>query len=108
MGVKLTGINILRRAIVACLSGGFAICQIPPVARNVVPGIAYVGSAACTACHRAIVESFRMTGMGRSMTLPHDGPFLEMVQEKERRVNSEKLSRTFDAFVRDGELYQSE
>ncbi len=34
--------------------------------RNVRPGIAYVGSAACAGCHRAITESFRHHPMGRA------------------------------------------
>ena len=39
-----------------------------PPYRNVSPGVAYVGSAKCGTCHISIYESFRKTGMGRSMS----------------------------------------
>lgn len=42
------------------------------------------------------------------MTAPHNGPFLEMARPDGRRIRSEKLGRTFEVFVRDGDLYQSE
>ena len=82
---------------------GSAIGQIQAGARNMLPNVAYVGSEACGRCHRAILESYRKTGMGRSVTLPNDPAF-----HKESRITSEKMHRTFEVFARDGDLYQSE
>jgi predicted CXXCH cytochrome family protein len=41
--------------------------------RNARPGVGYVGDAACTRCHREIVEAYHSHPMGRSMT-PVRGP----------------------------------
>ena len=117
-GVALTVTDILRRAAALCLSTGFALCQVSPVVRNAAPGVAYVGSEVCGGCHGAILESFRKTGMARSMSVPrlgprdgagpHTEPLFETLRQKESRVTSVKLGRTFEVFIRDGDLYQSE
>src|SRR5207244_10364631 len=37
--------------------------------RNIQPGVEYVGSEACRACHADIYTAFNKTDMGRSMSL---------------------------------------
>jgi hypothetical protein len=64
-------------------------------------GGAYTGSEACRGCHNEIYESYRKTGMGRSMSVLQNSL-------PERRLTSEKLGRTFEVFSRDGAVYQSE
>lgn len=64
----------------------------------------YVGSEACAGCHADIAASYRKTGMGRSMGRARDVRF-GLVG---RRTESETLGRTFEVFVRDGELFQTE
>ena len=102
--MRLTGSTIA----VFCLSTGLTICQVTPAARNTVRGVAYVGSQTCGGCHYEILESYRKTGMGRSMAVPHNGPFLETAGSNGRRIISGKLDRTFEVFARGGDLYQSE
>ena len=85
------------------MSIGSAICQIRSGARNLLPNVGYLGSESCGGCHREILESYKKTGMGRSIRLPSGEGF-----HSEGRITSEKLGRTFEVFVRDGNLYQSE
>src|ERR1051325_3871402 len=100
--------NVVRLAAAYCLTAAFAVCDPSPVARNAGPGIAYVGSEACGTCHSAVLEGFRKTGMGRSIRVPDIGVLVPNVRWNGRRLTSEKLNRTFEAFARDGHLYQSE
>jgi hypothetical protein len=66
----------------------------------------YVGSKACSKCHRSIYESFSRTDMGRSMS--------EITPEILERIPTSAnildvgLKRHFEIFARDNSLYQSE
>lgn len=42
----------------------------PPPARNLGPGVAYVGDAACAGCHMTESRTYPLTAMGRSLSLP--------------------------------------
>jgi hypothetical protein len=66
----------------------------------------YVGSAACTKCHREISQTFLATRMGRSLTqvTPALIPTLPVPGE----YYSEKLGRHFEIFARDKKLFESE
>ena len=106
--MEWTYTTIVSRAAVLCLAG-FAVCQpLPPAARNTAASVAYVGSETCGGCHPKILENFRRTGMGRSMSVPDNMPLLEAARRKRRRFTNERLGRTFEVFVEDGDLYQSE
>jgi predicted CXXCH cytochrome family protein len=75
----------------------------PSPYRNTQPGVAYVGSAACIACHADEHASFGQTGMGRSMAevdpalAPPDGA-----------VEHPPSKRRYRAFRRDGKLWHQE
>ena len=66
----------------------------------------YVGSQACSKCHRSIYESFSQTDMRRSMS--------EITPEILGRIPTSAnifdagLNRHFEVFARDNSLYQSE
>ncbi len=104
----ISGMTTLRCVAAICFFTRLAVCQhSPPAYRNTAPGVAYVGSEVCGRCHPKILRSFRQTGMGRSMASVHNGPLLETARQAPR-ITSEKLSRTFEVFAKDRDLYQSE
>lgn len=72
---------------------------------NTAPGVHYIGSKVCAACHAAIYREYAQTLMGQSMTLPGE---LSRLPSKPVIIHSEKLNRYFEIFRRGGSLYQSE
>ena len=66
----------------------------------------YVGSRACSQCHRSIYESFSRTDMGRSMS-EITPTLLERIPTSASVFDS-KLNRHFEISARENNLYQSE
>lgn len=71
---------------------------------NTATGVRYVGSRTCAKCHFLIFESYRKTGMGRSVRAAGAvaaGPL-------PATVHLARLHRSFTVFRRNGALYQQE
>jgi hypothetical protein len=66
----------------------------------------YAGSRACAKCHSSIYQSFLRTDMGRSMSEITPG-LLEKIPTT-ASIFDPKLSRHFELYARDANLYQSE
>ena len=66
----------------------------------------YVGSTACSQCHRSIYSSYVRTEMGRSMRIP-DQAFLATVPTS-ASVFDARFNRYFEVRLRSGSLYQGE
>jgi len=66
----------------------------------------YVGSRACAKCHPSVYQSFLRTDMGRSMSEITPG-LLEKIPTT-ASIFDPKLSRHFELYARDANLYQSE
>jgi hypothetical protein len=80
--------------------------QTAPGAGNAAASAAgYVGSKACSPCHRAISTSFSRTDMGRSMS-EVTPQFLEKVAPAS--IFDARLNRHFEISIRDGKLVQSD
>src|SRR6266446_3688825 len=67
---------------------------------------AYLGSAACSACHAGISKRFSRTSMGRSMSVIT--PELLRSIPSNASFYDEKHDRHFEVHAQDGKLYQSE
>jgi hypothetical protein len=101
-------------AALACLAANSALENDVATAANALPAAAsghadeagYVGSAACTECHRGISNSFSQTDMGRSMA-GVDATFIAKFPTTGSIFNAQQ-NRHFDAYLRDGKLFQSE
>src|SRR5271154_4405191 len=66
---------------------------------------AYVDSAVCGGCHQEILKSYRLTGMGRSVSLP--GPDKVIEDYKTSNTLYHRASdRYYTLFERDGKRYQ--
>lgn len=80
----------------------------PPslVWRNTSPNVRYVGSQACGSCHSEIFNSFRQTGMGRSMLPATDSSLAGLPSPA--TVYDQDLGKYFEIEHRDGNWYQSE
>ena len=63
----------------------------------------FVGSSACSGCHRAIYESYMRTGMGHSMR-----PASNLDLPAEAELGHARLDRRFRVFRQGKDLYQSE
>ncbi|MGB8593229.1 MAG: hypothetical protein WCD40_17760 [Candidatus Acidiferrales bacterium] len=70
------------------------------------PTAGYVGSKACSQCHRAIFNNFSRTDMGRSMS-EVTPEFLGKIPNS-ASIFDARLNRHFEVTARDGKLYQSE
>lgn len=77
------------------------------VPRNAAPGVAYVGSEACSGCHSALYERYRKTGMGRSMSLASDFAQLNRIPEPVTVVQQNNNRRS-SVFRQGSNLYQSQ
>jgi hypothetical protein len=73
---------------------------------NAQPGVEYVGDEVCRACHPSQSETFKQTGMGRSVSLPSRDELGALA--KPVSIASKKLNRSFYIYSRDGKLYQEE
>jgi tetratricopeptide repeat protein len=75
--------------------------------RNTTKGAPYVGSKVCAGCHPGVFESYRKTGMGRSMASA-SSPAELAKSPKPVTLWNEKLNRYFSVY-RDGDaIVQSE
>jgi hypothetical protein len=99
----------LRRALPTTLAI-FLVCFAASQSRS--PGRAaeknqgYVGSQSCAKCHSAIYDKYSRTDMGRSMSVIT--PVLLERVAMPVRIFDPKLDRHFEAYARDGALFQSE
>jgi hypothetical protein len=74
---------------------------------NMQPGVRYVGSKVCAACHRAIYETYRRTAMGRALDLAQNDPGLKVIT-KTVAVYDRTLDRYYEASREGDEFFQSE
>jgi predicted CXXCH cytochrome family protein len=66
----------------------------------------YVGSAACSACHAAISSAYGKTAMGQSIVPANPAAFSKLALPA--HFTNDATGRSFDVYVKDGTLYQSE
>jgi hypothetical protein len=75
--------------------------------RNTSPGVRYVGSKVCRACHSDIYEQYSRTDMGRSTSLPR-----RIIEQgwltKPVDIFSAKHNRHYQIFAKDWTVYQTE
>ncbi len=67
----------------------------------------YVGSEACAGCHKEISQSFRQTGMGRSMSSAASS-VADLHLKASGPISNGPPNRIFESFARDGILFQTE
>ncbi len=84
-----------------CLGAG------PDTFRNTTKDAAYVGSKVCAGCHTGIYESYRKTGMGRSMAPASSPTELAKIPSPVTFWN-EKLNRHFSVYREGDAIFQSE
>jgi hypothetical protein len=75
--------------------------------RNAAPGVRYVGSNMCKACHSAIYQQYSRTDMAHSTSSPRtilDSGWLD----KPADIFNEKSNLHYQVFARDSKVYQSE
>jgi hypothetical protein len=63
----------------------------------------YVGSEACAGCHKDITQSYRQTGMGRSMA-----PAVNLHLPDSGKITNGPQKRVFESYSKDGFLFQTE
>jgi hypothetical protein len=68
-------------------------------------GDGYVGSKSCAGCHKALYDNYVKTPMGRAASPA--ASHLALAPQKSV-VQHDKFPRTFEVWVQDGKLYQSE
>jgi len=73
---------------------------------NAQPGVEYVGDEACGACHPSEFESFKRTGMGRSVAIPSPDELRALA--KPVIILRKQLSRAYSVYARDGKMFQEE
>lgn len=73
---------------------------------NAQPGVEYVGDDACRACHPSEFESFKRTGMGRSVSIPAADELRALA--KPVILSRKQLNRTYSVYARDGKMFQEE
>lgn len=78
-----------------------------PAANAAAPTAEYVGSEACASCHEDIYQSYRRTGMGRSL-YPFDPATAPEQFGAAARVYDAKLDLYYEPFVRGDTLFQRE
>lgn len=103
--MAVTGFNALDPAIVNAKENKAAKTE---AARKAEPPIrnGYVGSESCARCHQGIYTEFLRTRMGRSLT--RVTPDMLKSLELPGTFRSDALDRSYEVFVKDGKLYQSE
>jgi hypothetical protein len=73
---------------------------------NTRPGVEYLGDESCRKCHSSVYETFKQTGMGRSVSLPSAADLRELA--KPVRIINQKLNRTYSIYARDGKIIHEE
>jgi hypothetical protein len=74
---------------------------------NTAPGVAYIGSRACSGCHSKIYQDYIRTAMGRSVTPAADFSQLGNLPAT-ASVFNDKLNRHFEVSKRGSDWYQAE
>jgi hypothetical protein len=74
---------------------------------NTAPGVSYVGSRACRACHNSIYEEYMQTDMAQSMSLPGQRPELERLSGPATIIDK-KRGRYFQVLREGSDFFQSE
>src|SRR5215468_241876 len=69
-------------------------------------GVTYVGDETCRECHKSHYDSFKKTGMGRSLALPSS--VKEGVTFKPITLAPENLGRTYTISLSNGKMFHSE
>lgn len=69
-------------------------------------GVEYVGDESCRKCHASVYETFKQTGMGRSISIPSAQDLREFA--KPVRIVNQKLNRTYSIYARDGKIIHEE
>lgn len=92
-------------------AGWLAVCLLPAYGgqppRNAAPGVGYVGSKVCAACHRAIYDQYVRTPMGRSLVALPSAMEPAAPPESER-IPAATPNRFYQVESRAGALYQTE
>lgn len=73
---------------------------------NMRAGVEYVGDEACRPCHASVYETFKGTGMGRSVSVPSAEDLRELT--KSVKIIEKKQSRVYSSYVRDGKIIHEE
>ena len=73
---------------------------------NTRPGVKYVGDEPCRQCHVSQYESFKRTGMGRSMSRP--GVDKLGISGKPVTLRIERDGRVYSVYVRNGKMFHRE
>jgi tetratricopeptide repeat protein len=73
---------------------------------NAQLGVEYVGDEACRACHPSEFESFKRTGMGRSVAIPSPDELRPLA--KPVTISRKQLNRSYSVYARDGKMFQEE
>jgi hypothetical protein len=73
---------------------------------NAQPGVEYVGDEVCRACHPSEFETFKQTGMGRSVSLPSPDELRALA--KPVTIVRKQLDRSYAVYTRDGKMFQEE
>jgi hypothetical protein len=78
-----------------------------PDLRNTAPGVSYVGSETCRACHSAVYEKYSRTDMAKTTFAPNKLVDLGWVT-KPIDVFNPGHNRRYQIYARDSKVYQSE
>ena len=73
---------------------------------NTQPGVEYVGDEVCRACHPSEFETFKQTGMGRSVSLPSPDELRALANPV--TIVRKELNRSYAVYARDGKMFQEE
>jgi cytochrome c-type biogenesis protein CcmH/NrfG len=73
---------------------------------NAQPGVEYVGDEVCRACHPSEFETFKQTGMGRSVSLPSPDELRSLA--KPVTIVRKQLNRSYSVYAQDGKMFQKE
>jgi hypothetical protein len=73
---------------------------------NTRPGVEYLGDESCRKCHASVYETFKQTGMGRSVSIPSADDLRELA--KPVKIVNRKLNRTYSIYIRDGKIIHEE
>ncbi len=108
--VKIAGVVKFTLCTLACilLSGAESVSAEDGIAYlNTAPGVAYIGSRACSGCHSKIYQDYIRTAMGRSMTLAANFSQLANLPAA-ASVFNDKLNRHLEVSKRGPDWYQAE
>jgi hypothetical protein len=73
---------------------------------NTRAGVEYLGDESCRKCHASVYETFKQTGMGRSISIPSPDDLGELA--KPVKIVNQKLNQTYSIYARDGKIIHEE